>query len=409
MIGVAILSRKAFQMDFSTDACGSPSETLGVVFDVDSLYAEFERLVDRRGRRGRRYALATVLLLIVLAKMCGEDRPYGIAQWVGARSEALRKVLGVRNRRLPSLNTYRRVLQSAVEVRELHGVVRRFLCRKVKRRERMLVTIDGKTLRGTLNSRASHGVHVLAAYLPAEGVVLMQVAVESKGNELSAAPHLLRSLDLRGKVVMGDAMFTQRGLSRQILQAGGDYIWLAKENQRHLQEAIAQLFAPIRRSPGWGVPPNDFQSAMTLDKGHGRLEERILTSSALLNDYLDWPGVAQVFQLQRHRTNLCHGTCTTQTVYGLTSLNRSQAHAAQLLSFVRNYWRIENSLFHRRDATLREDATHTTAPPLAQALSAINNLVIGLVLKNGWRSLPEARRHFDAHPTIALTLLLQSG
>ena len=396
-------------MDSSTDSCGSQGETLGIVFDVGSLYAEFERLVDRRDRRGKRYALGTVLLLIVLAKMCGEDRPYGIAQWVSARTEELRRVLRVRSRRLPSLNTYRRVLQSAVDVRELHRVVRRFLCRKVKRRERMLVTIDGKTLRGTLSSKTGHGVHVLAAYLPAEGVVLMQVAVEDKGNELSVAPRLLHSLDLRGNVLMGDAMFTQRELSRQILQAGGDYIWLAKENQRHLQEAIVQLFAPISRSPGWGVPPNDFQRAMTQDKGHGRLEERILTCSALLSDYLDWPGVAQVFQLERHRTNLCNGTRTTQIVHGLTSLHRSQAPAAQLLSFVRNYWRIENSLFHRRDATLREDATHTTAPSLAQALSAINNLVIGLVLRNGWRCLPEARRHFGAHPNAALTLLLQSG
>ena len=74
-------------MDFSIVAWGSQSETLGMVFDVDSLYAEFERLGDRRRRRGRRYTLAAVLLLIVLAKMCGEDRPYGIAQWVDARSE----------------------------------------------------------------------------------------------------------------------------------------------------------------------------------------------------------------------------------------------------------------------------------------------------------------------------------
>lgn len=408
-MGIAILSRKAFRMDFSTDLCGSQSGTLGVVFDVGSLYAEFEGLVDRRARRGRRYSLGTVLLLIVLAKMCGEDRPYGIAQWVGARTVELREVLGMRSQRLPSLNTYRRVLQSAVDVRELHRAVKRFLSQGLKRGQRKLVSIDGKTLRGTVSTRVEQGVHVLAAYLPAEGVVLMQVAVGDKGNELTAAPRLLRSLDLRGNVLIGDAMFTQRDLSQQILQAGGDYIWLAKENQPHLQEAIAQLFAPVSRSPGWGVPPDDFHKAKSCDKGHGRLEERVLTCSALLNDYLDWPGIAQVFQLQRHRTNLCNGTCTTQTVYGLTSLNRSQATAAQLLSFVRDYWRIENSLFHRRDATLREDATHTMASRLAQALSAINNLVIGLVLRNGWRCLPEARRHFDAHPTFALRLLLHSG
>jgi len=254
-LGIAILSRKAFRMNSSTDVRGSQSDALGVVFDVDSLYAEFNGLVDRRERRGRRYSLGTVLLLIVLAKMCGEDRPYGIAQWVGARTAELREILGVRSRRLPSLNTYRRVVQSAVDVRELHRAVKHFLYQKGKRGERKLVSIDGKTLRGTLSTRVERGLHVLAAYLPAQGVVLMQVAVGDKGNELTAAPRLLRSLDLRGNVVMGDAMFTQRELSQRILRAGGDYIWLAKENQQHLQEAIAQLFAPVSRSPGWACHP----------------------------------------------------------------------------------------------------------------------------------------------------------
>jgi hypothetical protein len=97
-------------------------------------------------------------------------------------------------------------------------------------------------------------------------------------------------------------MFTQRELSVQIVEARGDYIWLAKDNQPRLREAIAQLFASPIRAPGWGIPPNDFQTAKRLNKRHGRLEERILISSELLNDYLDWPYVAQVFKLERHRT-----------------------------------------------------------------------------------------------------------
>ena len=288
---IATLSRKAFRIDFSTDVTGSQSAASGTVFDVDSLYAEFEKLVDRRDRRGRRYALRLVLLLIVLAKMCGEDKPFAIAQWASARTVELRQVLGLQRRRLPSLNTYRRVLQNAIDLRQLQQLTRRFLRRKVKGRHSRLVAIDGKTLRGTLSSGMGRGVHVLAAYVPQEGVVLMQVAAKGKENELSAAPRLLRALYLRGKVVMGDAMFTQRDLSQQVLHAGGDYIWLAKDNQRRLQEAIAHLFAPASPSPGSSVPPNDFESATMHDKGHGRLEKRILTSSTLLNDYLDWPGL----------------------------------------------------------------------------------------------------------------------
>ena len=85
-----------------------------------------------------------------------------------------------------------------------------------------------KTLRGTLCPTNPTGVHLLVAYLPAEGLVLMQVQVDAKTNEISAAPKLLKQLDLRGKVVMGDALHTQRAVSLQIVAAGGDYIWLAK-------------------------------------------------------------------------------------------------------------------------------------------------------------------------------------
>jgi predicted transposase YbfD/YdcC len=393
-------------MNSSTTLADLATDTPGTVFDLGGLYADFDELSDNRKARGKRYRLALVLLLIVLAKLCGEDRPYGIAQWITARTRSLVTMLGLSCRRLPSHNTYRRVLRNAVDVAQLQKAVTRFLCRDPTAERTVLVTIDGKTLRGSLVPGQDQAVHLLAAYLPAEGIVLMQVAVASWENELSAAPRVLQSLDLRGKVLMGDAMFTQRQLSVQIVEAGGDYIWLAKDNQPRLREAIAQLFVPPTRNPGWGIPPDDFRTARKQNKGHGRLEERILTSSELLNDYLDWPYVAQVFKLERHRTKLKDGTHQTEVVYGLTSLSRQKADAARLLSLVRDYWGMENRLHYRRDTTLHEDATRMTHPALAQAMATFNNLMIGLVTQHGWRYLPEARRHYDANPTAALALLL---
>jgi len=393
-------------MNCTTTISDLATDRQGVVFDLGGLYAEFEKLTDKRRARGKRYRLALVLLLIVLAKLCGEDRPYGIAQWITARSWRLTAILGLSCRRLPSLNTYRRVLQRAVDVAQLQQAVKRFLCRDPTAGRNVLVTIDGKTLRGSLAPGQDRAVHLLAAYLPAEGIVLMQVAVASHENELSAAPRLLQYLDLRGQIVMGDAMFTQRRLSVQIVEVGGDYIWIAKENQPRLREAIADLFVPATRTPGWGIPPDDFQTAREQNKGHGRLEERILTSSELLNDYLDWPYVAQVFKLERHRTQLKDGAQCTEVIYGLTSLSRQQADAARLLTLVRDYWGIENGLHYRRDTTLHEDATRMTHPTLAQAMATFNNLVIGLVIQKGWPYLPEARRYYDANPKAALALLL---
>ena len=90
-----------------------------------------------------------------------------------------------------------------------------------------MISIDGKTLRGTILSGEGRGVHLLAAYLPGSGLVLMQVAVDSKENEIVAAPKLLQSIDLNGAIVIGDAMHTQRKISIQIVEAGGHYIWMA--------------------------------------------------------------------------------------------------------------------------------------------------------------------------------------
>jgi len=376
------------------------------VLDLGGLYAELEKLSDKRKSRGKRYSLALVIVLAVLAKLCGEDRPYGMAQWVSAREQGLRMALGVTRQRLPCLNTFRRVLQGAVNLRQLQKTLNRFVSRRARMGYGTLIAMDGKSMRHTLIPGYERPLHLLAAYVPTEGVVLWQVALASTENEITAAPRLLRCVDLRQKIVMGDAIFTQRELSMQIVQAGGDYIWLAKQNQARLHEAIAQLFAPQPRTPGWGAPPHDFQTAVTHDKAHGRLEKRSLTSSELLNHYLDWPHVAQVFKLERHRTQLNTGECHTEIVYGATSLSRQQADAARLLASVRDYWGIENGLHHRRDVTLREDDTRITHPALAQAMASLNNLVIALTRQLGWPCLPQARRHYDAHPLEALALLL---
>src|SRR5262249_12931075 len=151
------------------------------------------------------------------------------------------------------------------------------------------LAIDGKTLRGTIAAGVTHGVHLLAAYLPAEGLVLMQLLVERKENEIAAAPRLLETLDLRGKIVMGDALHTQRELSVQILDAGGQYIWYARDTQAKLHQDIAQLFVPEVTGKGSRPIPTDFRTATQTDCGHGRIETRRLTTSSLLRDYLDWP------------------------------------------------------------------------------------------------------------------------
>ena len=377
----------------------------GCVVDMDSLVAYFERLPDQRCARGKRYRLAQVCLLATLAKLSGEDHPLGIAQWAHVRQPVLGPLLGLA-KRMPCHNTYRRILADAVAVADLDQHVGAFLSQQVAGRQ-VLIALDGKTLRGTIPSGSSQGVHLLAAYVPAQGIVLVQVAVAHKENEIVAAPKVLASLDLRGKIVVGDAMQTQRELSLQILAAEGDYVWLAKDNQPTLRSDIEQWFAPESHVKGFSPAPKDFQTARTVEKGHGRQEERTITTSSLLNEYLTWPGVAQVFKLERRAVNLTTGEVRHEVVYGLTSLAADEAPPKRLMSLIRQYWGIENGLHYRRDKSLHEDATRMRNANQAQNLAAINNLVVGLLLAQGWRSLPEARRYYAGCLPAALKLVFQ--
>jgi predicted transposase YbfD/YdcC len=358
---------------------GLPDE--GGLFEVGSLYAQFEQLLDKRAARGKQYALALVLVLWLLAKLSGEDRPYGIAHWVQLRRVALCEAFGLEREKLPCHNTYRRVLRDALEQQELQRVVSEFLTPSAQQGQSVLVALDGKTLRGTIPTGQTQGVHLLAAYVPEEGIVLMQVAVDDKENEISAAPQVLKCLDLRGKIVVGDALHTQRKLSAQIVEAGGDYIWTVKDNQPQLRQDIEQVFAEEVCVKGFSPTPKDFQAAHTVHKGHGRLEERTLTTSSVLRDYCDWPALQQVFKLERHAIHLSDGQVRHEIVYGCTSLTPQQADPARLLQLVRGYWGIENGLHYRRDKTLHEDATRISHPKLAQAIAILNNLIIGLVAR----------------------------
>ena len=298
--------------------------TSELVIDSGSLYSHFMKVTDQRKKRGVRYQLPTLLLLIVLAKICGEDKPSGIADWVHGRKEMLLKVLQLKYPRLPDHSTYERILASHAP--EIDKAVSGYLGKLPAVEQAQIISLDGKTARGTITAKDRFGVHLLSAYLPEAGIVLKQLPVEKeKENEIVVAPQLLASLNLEEKVVVGDAMQTQRALSSQIVDAGGEYVWIAKDNQPKTREAIELLFAPQKPVRGQGRPPMDFVTAQTTEKAHGRLEERRITVSHMLNEYMDWPSVQQVFKLERRFTYASSGKVHHEIQYGLTSLNAKQA------------------------------------------------------------------------------------
>ena len=379
-----------------------------ILFDIDSIYARLGELTDRRKPRGIRYQLVTILVMMIMAKLSGEDTPSGMAEWVKHRAEQFVDILKLKRKSMPHHSTYRRIEEEVVNPQELETMVSQVLSRRKYYGKQVLLSMDGKVLRGTLDE-TQKGTYLLAAYLPQEGVVLMEIALNGKGSEIPGAAQLLKMVDLREKVVMGDALHTQRAVSIQIVEAGGNYIWFAKGNQPQLEEDIRLWFEPEPAPlPGQGRLRRDFETVKETSKGHGRLEERTLTVSSLLNDFLGWPYLQQVFKLERRFTSTKTGEIQEQVVYGITSLSRDVITPPDLLRKIRAYWGIENGLHYRRDATLREDHTRMTKGNAGRVMACLNNLVIGLIsTKTHFAYLPQARRFFDAHPARAFALISQ--
>ena len=378
----------------------------GRIINLGSLYTRFQRLVDKRKPKGKRYALATILLVMFLAKLSGEDTPSGIAEWGALRGAWLASMLGLERKSMPSHHTYRRILAEVVDEEEFEELARDHFRHCGEIGYQVVISMDGKVVRGTIDAEVSDGLCLLAIYCPGAGVALAQIAIESKENEIVAAPILLEYVDLRNKVVIGDAMHTQRRVSIQIGKAGGNYIWTVKGNQPQLLQDLQAWFdLKVELLPGMGYPPKDFRSATLTSKGHGRLETRTLTTSSQLNDFLDWPFLQQVFQLERHVTICKTGKKHHEIVYGVTSLSSEQASPDKLLHMLRSYWKIKNGLHYPRDVILHEDHTRFKKHSAAHIMAIINNLVLGLIAKSDFPFVPGARRYFAAHPDEAFHLI----
>ena len=259
--------------------------------------------------------------------------------------------------------------------------------------------VDGKAVRGA----SAHGQRTFLVSLVrhASAYVLGQAAVDVKTNEITAVPTLLAGRDLSGTITTMDALLTPRQLAQQILAQGGHYLMIIKKNQPTLYWTAQLVF----EDPPQPTRPGERQLSRTTDKAHGRWERRTLVSTTALNEYLTWPGVAQVMRRMCRRIQQQTGQVETESTYGLTSLPANLAGPAQLERIWRGHWTIENRLHYVRDETFGEDRCQVHSGSGAQALAAIRNAVVSLLRFHCWSDLAAATRCCAAHPQRALQLL----
>jgi predicted transposase YbfD/YdcC len=389
-----------------TKVCTQPTK--------NRLSEALQGLPDPRRGAGKRYPLPVLICLLFLAKMAGQTTLKGATEWVRLRSAFLAHAFGLKRTAMPCQMTYKRILE-IIDAQVLNDLLAAFFTRwEAQQRcenepsrlqtesghlEHAQVAIDGKTVRAT--SKEDQPVHQLSAYDVKTGVVLFQVNVQEKQNEISALKPLLIPSFIKGRIFTLDAMHTQTEVCAKIDRDEGYYLLVAKDNQPSLATDLADFF---------DAPPSDWQNAQaeTWDKAHGRLEHRRITCSPELNAWFAkrWAGVAQVFCLERTTTLLKSGKVRHQIVYGLSNLSLTQAPAMRMLELNRAHWGIENRLHWRRDVTLGEDGCQTRTGAGPSILARINSAILSLMDRLGIHNVPRQARFFDAHLDQAVQALL---
>ena len=257
----------------------------------------FAEIPDFRRCRGKRHPLPAILSLTYCAMLCGSRSYSAIAEWGRNYGTRIAHALGFTHNPpcAATLHTvFRHVDRDAVEAKLgawAEGVIEH--TRGASAGE-AAIALDGITLRG-LRKQGAPRVHLLSALSHHLGLTLAQQGVDDKTNEITQVETVLHQLVLQGRVCTMDALLTQRQVAQSIVEKGGDYVMIVKENQPQLRADIELVFM---------LPPagDRQETARTVDIGHGRIEQRNITTSAALVGYSDWPGPAQVFELKA----LCH-------------------------------------------------------------------------------------------------------
>jgi predicted transposase YbfD/YdcC len=350
---------------------------------------------DFRKAKGKRHPLSAILAMACVAMMCGYKSYGAIAEWGRNYGQKLTQALGFTHEKTPCAATLHTVFGN-IDKQEFEAKLGSWaegVMSDASKEETGGVSLDGKTLRGS-QKQGAPGTHLLSAVSHGLGLTLSQQAGDHSTDELRIIHEALENLVLEGRVFTMDALNTQRKTAKTIIDGGGDYVMIVKDNQPKLLDEVKTAFH--------GPSSHLLEKSQTLDLGHGRIEERSLTSSDELSGYSDWPGLEQVFQLTRKAIITKTEKVREETVYGVTSLSPEQADSGCLLELVRSHWHIENRSYWVRDVTFGEDHSQVRSGNIPQVMAAIRNLVIGLMRWLGHTNIAAACRYFAARPWDAL-------
>jgi predicted transposase YbfD/YdcC len=357
-----------------------------------SFQAYFAEIEDPRVERTRRHALLDLIVIAICAVICSADDWVDVEAWGNAKLDWLRlQGLPLPNG-IPSHDTFGDVF-GRLQPAQFETSFLRWVQAVMGASGGKVVAIDGKTLRRSHDRRlGKSAIHMVSAWASANHLLLGQVKVDEKSNEITAIPALLTMLELGGAIVTIDAMGTQTAIARAIVDQGADYVLAVKENQGHLHADVVATFQEAEARQFEHVPHT---YAKTTNKGHGRIEIRecwVIERP----DYLEalrtadaWSELRSLIMVKAERR--VGGEISVERRYFISSRPDS---AERQLAIIRSHWGVENELHWCLDVAFGEDDSRLRKGDGAQNFSFLRRLALTLLKRETTAKMGlKAKRH----------------
>jgi predicted transposase YbfD/YdcC len=368
-----------------------------------SIRSHFRSLKDPRRPHRQLHRLIDIITMALCAVICGAESWEDVEKYGKSKSAWLASFLELPNG-IPSHDTFERVF-ARLDPRIFQRCFVNWLRAVSQATGLNQIAIDGKTLRHTFDkATARSAFHLVSAWATASNLTLGQVVVDSKSNEITAVPKLLKLLDLSGALVTLDAMHCQTNTAAEIRQGDGDYVLAVKENQGRLYEDLQASFATVSKETavaGW-------DQHTTTERKHGRQETRVcsvLTDLRGIRDVERWQDLKVLVQVYRERE--VQGKTTKEIHYYIGSRTGT---AQDYNQWVRDHWRIENTLHWVLDVTFDEDQSRYRVGHGAENLALLRRIAVSL-LKNqkGKSSIHGKRLRAGWDDTFLVEVLMGDG
>ncbi len=358
---------------------------------TDFFLKHFSVIPDPRSTINRKHLLIDILFVTVCAVVCGAKGWNEIAEFGTCRHDWLKQFIDLPNG-IPSHDTFRDVFLF-LDTQKFNESFGSWVLDIAKKIPGEIISIDGKTSRRS-SSKNTKPLHLVSAWANKNSLVLSQVKVDEKSNEITAIPQILSVLDIHGCIVTIDAMGCQKSIAEKIIKGGGDYILALKGNQGDFHAQVKDFMVTSVETKFEDVP---HEKTVTIEKDHGRIETReyyLINELDWLENRKDWVGLSSIGAVVS--TRKIQNKTTKETRLYITSLKSS---AKSFAEGVRSHWGVE-SMHWTLDVSFQEDQCRKRMENSAANFAVIRHVALNLLKKEQTFKGSIVRKQFKAALTV---------